>query len=553
MATPPPGRGKAPAQRSVAGRFIAVAVMTVFALIYFLPSLPEDRLPHSVRQFLPGDGINLGLDLQGGIHLVLRVERDVAAANFADRLAEGLQQHFKKESITAPVARDGDYGLRIDTGGDAELTAKVEEAVTDRYPMLEAVSASAEGDAGAGTGAGAEGALRYHLSAAELDHIRTGAVTQAVETIRNRIDQFGVTEPLIQQQGTDEILVQLPGVSDPERAIDLIGKTALLEFKLVDEKVSSAAGTPLPEDDEVLYRRVVDDTTGQELDREPFVVKKRAMLTGDTLTDARVSIDQFNEPYVAIEFDPVGAEVFGQVTGEHVGERFAIVLDGNVYSAPVIQERIPGGRASITGNFTSAEANDLAIVLRAGALPAPVKILQNVTVGPSLGADSIRAGLTATAVGFVLVVVFMLAYYRLSGLVSNMALVLNLVLLMGALGALHATLTLPGIAGILLTIGMGVDSNVLIFERIREELRLGKTVRLAVDQGYDRAFVSIMDAHVTTLITAAVLFLFGSGPVKGFAVTLSLGILINFFTAFVGTKVFFDWMNARKRLEALSI
>jgi preprotein translocase subunit SecD len=378
-------------------------------------------------------------------------------------------------------------------------------------------------------------------------------VTQAVETIRNRIDQFGVTEPLIQQQGTDEILVQLPGVSDPERAIDLIGKTALLEFKLVDEKVSGAPGTPLPEDDEVLYRRVVDDATGQELDREPFVVKKRAMLTGDTLTDARVSIDQFNEPYVAIEFDPVGAEVFGQVTGEHVGERFAIVLDGNVYSAPVIQERIPGGRASITGNFTSAEANDLAIVLRAGALPAPVRILQNVTVGPSLGADSIRAGLTATAIGFVLVVVFMLAYYRLSGLISNLALVLNLVLLMGALGALHATLTLPGIAGILLTIGMGVDSNVLIFERIREELRLGKTVRLAVDQGYDRAFVSIMDAHVTTLITAAVLFLFGSGPVKGFAVTLSLGILINFFTAFVGTKVFFDWMNARRRLEALSI
>jgi preprotein translocase subunit SecD len=541
MATPASKRPKGPsAKRSVAGRFFAVLAITAIAVFYFLPSLPDRMLPSSAKAYLPGKGINLGLDLQGGIHLVLRVERDVAASNFVDRTVDGMNQQLKSEKIEgAEAAREGEFGLRITFPAGDETRDKVTKLVKDRFPDLQIQS-------------GGEG-VAYALSGAELDRIRTGAVTQAVETIRNRIDQFGVAEPLIQRQGTDEILVQLPGISDPQRAIDLIGKTALLEFKLVDEKVHYGPGVVLPDDDEILYHKVVDPTTGQELDRDPYVVKKKAMLTGDTLTDARVSIDQFNEPYVAIAFDPVGAEIFGQVTGEHTGERFAIVLDGNVYSAPVIRERIGGGRASITGNFTSAEANDLAIVLRAGALPAPVQILQNVTVGPSLGADSIRAGLMATLIGFVMVVGFMLVYYKLAGLVANVALVLNLVVLMGALGALNATLTLPGIAGILLTIGMGVDSNVLIFERIREELRLGKTVRLAIDQGYDRAFVSIMDAHVTTLITAVVLFLFGSGPIKGFAVTLSLGILINLFTAFVGTKMFFDWMNARRRMETLSI
>jgi preprotein translocase subunit SecD len=540
MATPSKRSKGATAKRSVAGRFVAVLAITAIALLYFLPSLPERMLPASARAYLPGTGINLGLDLQGGIHLVLRVERDVAASNFVDRTVDGMNQQLKSEKIDgAEAAREGEFGLRITFPAGEETLAKIQKLVKDRFPDLQ--------PKGGGDGLG------YALSPTELNRIRDGAVTQAVETIRNRIDQFGVAEPLIQRQGTDEILVQLPGISDPQRAIDLIGKTALLEFKLVDEKVRYRPGMVLPDDDEILYKKVLDPTTGQELDREPYVVKKKAMLTGDTLTDARVSIDQFNEPYVAIAFDPVGAEIFAQVTGEHTGERFAIVLDGNVYSAPVIRERIGGGRASITGNFTSAEANDLAIVLRAGALPAPVQILQNVTVGPSLGADSIRAGLTATAIGFVVVVAFMLVYYRLAGLVANVALVMNLVVLMGALGALNATLTLPGIAGILLTIGMGVDSNVLIFERIREELRLGKTVRLAVDQGYDRAFVSILDAHMTTLITAVVLFLFGSGPIKGFAVTLSLGILINLFTAFVGTKMFFDWLNARRRLETLSI
>jgi preprotein translocase subunit SecD len=529
--------------KTIRGRFAMVAIAAILSLLYFLPSLPERIISADMRENLPGEGINLGLDLQGGIHLVLKVGREVAATNFVDRTFDSLEDALSGADISGVEAtRTGDYSLTMDGAESPETRTKVAELITDQYDVLVLDNAEAT-----------SGPMQYRLSDLDLDRLLTGAVTQSVETIRNRIDQFGVSEPLIQQQGVDEILVQLPGVKDPDRAIDLIGQTALLEFKLLDEAIQLDRGMELPEDDEILYRRINDPETGIELDREPYVVKKAAMLTGDTLTDARVSINQFNEPYVGISFDPVGAEIFEKVTGEHVGERFAIVLDGNVYSAPVIQERIGGGRASITGSFTSQEANDLAIVLRAGALPAPVTILQNVTVGPSLGADSINAGLTATLTGLLLVIIFMMIYYRTAGVIATFALVMNLMLLMGALGAMHATLTLPGIAGILLTIGMGVDSNVLIFERIREELRLGKTVRLAVDQGYDRAFVTIVDAHVTTLITAAVLFLFGSGPVKGFAVTLSLGILINFFTAFVGTKVFFDWMNSKRRLKTLNI
>ncbi|MFQ5508333.1 MAG: protein translocase subunit SecD [Leptospirillia bacterium] len=528
-------------RKSIMGRFAAVIIIAVLSALYFLPTLPDRMLPEGMRDSLPGEGLNLGLDLMGGIHLVLRVEREVAVVSFVERLGDNVANGLEK-LLERPmeVSADGEYGLVIANPGGADDLSLIREHIADRFREIEE---STTDDAG----------MHLVLKPEEADRIRIGAVTQSLETIRNRIDQFGVAEPLIQQQGADEILVQLPGVSDPERAIALIGKTAVLEFKMVDEDVTYTSGDPIPDGDELLYRRVTDPVSGLEIDREPYVLNKKAILTGSTLTDARVAFDQFNDPYVAITFDSVGAEIFGRVTTDNVGRRFAVVLDNNVYTAPVIREPIMGGRASISGNFTSATANDLAIVLRAGALPAPVTILQNVTVGPSLGADSIRAGLTATLSGLVLVMIFMTFYYRVAGLIANFALVLNLTILMGALGTMHATLTLPGIAGILLTIGMGVDSNVLIFERIREELKLGKTVRLAVDQGYDRALVTIVDAHVTTLITALVLFLFGSGPVKGFAVTLSLGILINFFTAFVGTKVFFDWMNSRKRLAELSI
>jgi preprotein translocase subunit SecD len=285
-----------------------------------------------------------------------------------------------------------------------------------------------------------------------------------------------------------------------------------------------------------------------------MLLKKRTVLTGASLTDARVSIDsQYNEPYVSITFDGTGARQFARITGDNVGRRLAIVLDGVIYSAPVIQEKIPGGQARITGYFTMDEARFLAIALRSGALPAPVTILENRTVGPSLGQDSVRRGIQAILIGGLMVVIFMVIYYGISGLIADVALLFNLIILMGALAYLGATLTLPGIAGIILTIGMAVDANVLIFERIREELRLGKTVRAAVDGGFSKALVTILDANVTTLIAAVVLFQFGTGPVKGFAVTLSLGILGTLFSALFASRTLFEVMLARPRVEKISI
>jgi preprotein translocase subunit SecD len=332
----------------------------------------------------------------------------------------------------------------------------------------------------------------------------------------------------------------------------LIGRTARLEFKMVREDIQPSTAT-VPDDTEILKEKSVDPATGA-VSEMPFVLQKKSLITGDLLTDAQVRIDsQFNQPYVAIEFNSLGAKLFDQVTAANVGKRFAIVLDNSVYSAPVIRERISGGSAQISGNFTEKTASDLAIVLRAGALPAPVKIIQNVTVGPSLGQDSINKGLMAGLIGVVLVVVFMTIYYQLSGIVANMGMVLNVIYLMGALAALGATLTLPGIAAIVLLIGMSVDSNVLIFERIREELKLGKSPKAALDAGYDKAFLTIMDSHITTLITAAVLFQFGTGPVKGFAVSLSLGVIINLFTSLIGTKVTFDLFLHKGTVKKLSI
>ncbi|HEX6776481.1 MAG TPA: protein translocase subunit SecD, partial [Methylomirabilota bacterium] len=377
------------------------------------------------------------------------------------------------------------------------------------------------------------------------------------ETIRNRIDQFGVAEPSIQQQGDNRILVQLPGVQDPERAKSLIGKTALLEFKLVDDRVdpvaAGAGSAALPPTDELLYERRVDPETKQER-RIPIVVQKKAMLTGADVSDAEVRLDQGNQPYVSLTLTPAGGKVFAQVTTDNVGKLMAIVLDGNVYSAPRIQERIPSGQAQITGSFTLEQARDLKIVLKAGALPAPVQILEERSVGPSLGADSIRRGILSTAGAAIAVVAFMLIYYRLSGFIADVALALNLLILLAAMAGFHATLTLPGIAGVVLTIGMAVDTNILIFERIREELRSGKTVRAAIDSGFARAFRTVIDTHVTVLVSAAILYQFGTGPVKGFAVTLAIGIFASLFTAVFFTRLIFDivYMRGRK-VESISI
>jgi preprotein translocase subunit SecD len=546
--------------KKIGGRLTLLLLVLLVSALCFLPSYQPfyQALPSWAKTLLPNKGITLGLDLQGGIHLVMEVDEDRAVEIAVDRSVVGLQDLLVDKKIPVEsVKRTGPTTITIQFQ-NSELKPQIQKLIDDFATFSENESA------------GSSNTIVWDLRDAESKRIKDSAINQALETIRNRIDQFGVAEPLVQRQGLKQIVVQLPGVKDPKRAKDLIKETALLEFKMLDEdsqmKMDFPARIPkereadvlkqaegkLPEGSQVLFERAVEKDTGREY-RIPYLVKKRVMLTGDVLSDARVSIGQFNDPYVSITFDAKGGREFERITGDNVKKRMAIVLDNTIYSAPVIQERISGGRAQITGTFTTQEANDLAIVLRAGALPAPLKIIQDLTVGPSLGKDSIEKGIRSTLIAGAMVVVFMIVYYRLSGAIADFALVLNLICLMGALSALMATLTLPGIAGIVLTIGMGVDSNVLIFERIREELRGGKGVRLAVDGGYDKAFWTIVDSHVTTLITGVVLFLFGTGPIKGFAVTLCLGIAINLFTALVGTKVIFDIMNQRQKVEQLSI
>ena len=537
-----------------------LSLVIVVSLVFFVPTYKPlyQVLPDWARKILPDKGITLGLDLQGGIHLVMEVDEDRAVEIAVDRSVVSLQDLLVEKKLPVEsVKRTGLSQITINFQ-NSELKDQITKLIDDFPSFTERESA------------GLANTLVWELREAEIKRIKDSAINQALETIRNRIDQFGVAEPLVQRQGLRQIVVQLPGIKDPKRAKDLIKETALLEFKMLDEDsqlkldlparvpkdkeadVRKQAEAKLPEGDQILFERAVEKDTGREY-RIPYVVKKRVMLTGDVLSDARVAIGQFNDPYVSITFDAKGGREFDRITGENVKKRMAIVLDNSIYSAPVIQERITGGRAQITGTFSTQEANDLAIVLRAGALPAPLKIIQDLTVGPSLGQDSIEKGVQATLIAGAMVVVFMIVYYKLSGVLADFALILNLVCLIGALSALNATLTLPGIAGIVLTIGMGVDSNVLIFERIREELRQGKPVRLAVDGGYDKALLTIVDSHVTTLITGVALFLFGTGPIKGFAVTLCLGIAINLFTALVGTKVIFDIMNQRQKVEQLSI
>ena len=544
--------------KKVGGRLWLLTLVIVASVVSFLPSYPPayHAMPSWLRELLPNKGITLGLDLQGGIHMVLEVDEDRAVEIAVDRSVTALQDLIAEKGLAIESTKRTAHDQITILAKDADANTAVKKLV-DNFPIF------VERDS-----AGSTTTTIWDLHEAETKRIKDSAINQALETIRNRIDQFGVTEPIVQRQGLKQIVVQLPGVKDPKRAKDLIKETALLEFKMLDEdirldlparvmkdkeaEVLQEFASKLPEEDQILFERVIDKDTGVEF-RMPYVVKKRVMLTGDVLSDARVAIGQFNDPYVSITFDSKGGQEFERITGENVKKRMAVVLDSTIYSAPVIQERISGGRAQITGTFTTQEANDLAIVLRAGALPAPLKIVQDLTVGPSLGQDSIDKGVRATLIAGILVVVFMVVYYRLSGLIADFALILNLVCLMGALSALTATLTLPGIAGIVLTIGMGVDSNVLIFERIREELRGGKAARSAIDSGYDKALLTIIDSHVTTLITGVALFLFGTGPIKGFAVTLCLGIAINLFTALVGTKVIFDLLHKKQKVEALSI
>lgn len=529
--------------RNLTVKGAVVAAVILVAFIYLVPTL-AGKAP----AWLPNDKINLGLDLQGGMHLILEVEVDKAVDSAVERASQELHRKMGEENIRAAGRPElgPDRTILVRLLADSDL-AKFQDLLKTSFPDYK--------EAGVKRGKEGDTTLTLSLQPDAAKEIAKQASEQALETIRNRIDQFGVSEPEIIPQEQGRILVQLPGIKDPQRAVALIGKTAQLEFKMVDENVDprTASKATLPPGDEIYYLYSRDYKSGRT-SKEPIVLKRRTVMTGETITDARVQIDsQYNEPYVSIAFDARGARQFADITTRNVKKRLAIILDGNVQSAPVIQEPITGGDARISGDFTMEEARDLAVVLRSGALPAPVKILEERTVGPSLGRDSINQGLISMVVGFIIVVLFILLYYKLAGVVANLALLMNLVLIAGALAAFQATLTLPGIAGVILTIGMAVDANVLIFERIREELRLGKTPAAAIDAGYGKATITILDANITTLIAALVLFQFGTGAVRGFAITLAIGIASSMFTAIYFTRLIFDLALSRFGVKKLSI
>ena len=547
---------------------IAILVfMTVIAGIIMTPSLYKGA-PEWMSKYIAPEGLRLGLDLQGGMHLVLKVDLDKAVENTLDLAAADLKEGLAEKKITAVRTESGDPAKVIFTLPNTGVLETVKELVAEDFPNLN-IDIQAE--------EGSFPRVVLSLTDEEIDFIKKNSVTQSLEIIRNRIDQFGVSEPVILRQGADEIVVQLPGVKDPDRALGLIGQTAQLEFKLLDEesaldpwqlvsqaqnsgkwqwgesrkKLNLALQNQLPAGTEIYFEKNVDPKTGKET-KTPLLIKSPIMMTGEMVKNAQVRVGgTFNEPYVSLDLTGRGGRIFGQVTEKNVGKRFAIILDEVVRSAPVIREKILGGSAQISGNFTYEEATDLAIVLRVGALPAPVEIIQNLTVGASLGRDSIDKGLTSGLIGAVLVMIFMIFYYRLSGVIANFGLFLNIFFLFGGLAAVGATLTLPGIAGIILSIGMAVDANVLIFERMREEFALGKSVKSGVEGGYDKAFWTIIDSQVTTLITALALFLFGTGPIKGFAVTLTFGIVFNLIATLFGTRMVYDFLHAKRLLKPL--
>ncbi len=492
--------------------------------------------------------IKYGLDLSGGIHLVLQVNTDDAIKAELDDAAQRIVAQAKEKGIQLGAVEVEPSQLRFKVGVPGEFDRAALRDLAETYLSDYQITQGAD-----------SWTFRFPPNLEKT--VRDQAVRKGLETIRNRVDQFGVSEPVIQRQGSegDRILVQLPGVDDPARVKEIISSTAFLEFKEVAagpaadrQSLLAATGGQVPPDDELLQgtRRGVE---GQAVGKEYYLLKKASIIAGRELRMARRSQDEYGQPVVRFDLVPSAADKFGQYTGSHVGTFMAIVLDGKVMSAPRINARITDS-GIIEGNFSIQEAEDLALVLRAGALPASITYLEERTVGPSLGRDSVVRGVRSAIAGLIIVMLFMVVYYKKSGLNANVALMLNLVLLLGAMAYFGATLTLPGIAGVILTIGMAVDANVLIFERIREELAVGKTVRAAVDTGFSRAFGTILDANLTTLIAALFLFQFGTGPIKGFAVTLSVGILASVFTAvFVSRTLYMIALGGRDRVESLSV
>ncbi|HYA28892.1 MAG TPA: protein translocase subunit SecD [Acidobacteriota bacterium] len=532
--------------RSVLIRTIIFSIAIVVALIYLLPTfIGKDSLPSWWSNVLPTEQLNLGLDLQGGTHLILEVKVDKAIENNVERIKDDIARALREKGVSGVTVER--QGTQIDLKFPAANADGVRGILKGDFANLTEVKTQTDG---------AMAQLVLTLSKQEMNSLRDYAIDQSLETIRNRVDQFGVSEPIIQREGSQSILVQLPGIQDPERAKEIIGKTALLEFKLVDEtaNVGDALRNGPPPGRQVLYGHAGKGEEGIGAEKSAYVLESQSLMTGAYIADARVRPGaQLQGPSVELILNSSGARLFEQLTAANVKRRLAIVLDNRVYSAPVIQERIGGGRASITGNFTIQEARDLAIILRAGALPAPVEIAEERTVGPSLGSDSVHEGVVSFIVGSSLVILFMLIYYKGAGLLADLALIFHLLFLLAILASFKAVLTLPGIAGIVLIAGMAVDANVLINERIREELRLGKTPTAAVTAGFHNALPAIIDTNVTTFISGLILYQFGTGPIKGFAVTLCVGILTTVVTAVFMTRVYYDYRIAHRQLTRLSI
>lgn len=526
------------------GRIALVLAVLLLAGAYLVPALVFFTLPGStakpenafVERFFPETRLNLGLDLLGGIHLTLGVEVERAIETSLTQQGNAISMDARKENILMTKPRllpDGSLELSL---ADARKKNEFEELIAKSYPGLVLNTPVESGG----------GYLLYKAvyTEAEKDHIATMAVDQAVNTIRNRIDQFGVAEPDIRKQEGNRIVVQLPGMDSTQRAINIIGQTAHLEFRLVRSDVSPTA-TIAPSGTEFLPFEHGEGAQGGRL-----CVEKDAPLTGEYIEDARaVPSQELPGSYmVTMKFNSQGAKIFANITRENKNRFLAIVLDNKIHSAPRINDAIEGGSAQITGNFTLAEANDLAVVLRAGSLPAPVTVLEERTVGPSLGEESIKAGVTAALAGFSVVVLFMAVYYRKSGIIADAMLLLDIILILAGMAIFGATMTLPGIAGIVLTLGMAIDANVLIFERIREEIKLGIPIKEAVALGFQHAQRAIVDSNLTSIIFTVILYELGSGPVRGFAVTLTLGIIASMFTALVVSRIIFDlWVGENTR------
>lgn len=525
-----------------------ITFVTLMGLLFTAPNFINQNVLDSFPAFLPSKQINLGLDLRGGSYLLMKVETDSLNKERlqAQRIDVGKALRDEGVRYTGLSAADNKVTVRITNDEDVAKSVEAIEATGTLVAANVLTGSIGQSDIEV-TNDG--NLITVTNTDAALQARAQSAILQSMEVVRRRVDEMGTTEPVIQQQGADRILVQVPGLDDPQRLIEIIGKTAKMNFRLVDATTTAQqalATRNVPAGSEVLYMEENPDI--------PVLVKRAIAVGGDRLKDAQPGFDsRTGEPIVNFSFDTTGGRQFGEITRDNVGKPFAIVLDNMVISAPRINEPIMGGQGQISGSFTVAQANDLAILLRSGALPTEIKVLEQRTVGASLGADSIRSGVIASIIGSVAVIIFMMATYGLFGFFANIALIVNVLLIMGALSLLQATLTLPGIAGIILTIGTAVDANVLIYERIREELRSGKSPIAALEAGYNRALAPIIDANVTHFISAAVLFELGSGPVRGFAVTLAIGVVTSVFTAVTVNRLIVSTWVRRTRPKTITL